>query len=222
MTLDTCHDARGVVVVVDVLRAFTTAAYAFAGGAEEIFLVSTVEEAFSLRKRNSDWLLVGEVDGLPVDGFDLPNSPSALEKLDLSSRRLIQRTTAGTQGVVSAIQSGRLFAASLCVGSATADCIRALNPEVVTFVETGVRATGGGEDDVACADYITGFLIDKPVSLTEVQKMVLNSRAAAKFSNSENRDFPEADLEHALKIDRFAFGMEVERRDELLVLRPVH
>jgi 2-phosphosulfolactate phosphatase len=54
MTLDTCHDARGVVVVVDVLRAFTTAAYAFAGGAEEIFLVSTVEEAFSLRKRNSD------------------------------------------------------------------------------------------------------------------------------------------------------------------------
>ena len=144
MTLDTCHDARGVVVVVDVLRAFTTAAYAFAGGAEEIFLVSTVEEAFSLRKRNSDWLLVGEVDGLPVDGFVLPNSPSALEKLDLSSRRLIQRTTAGTQGVVSAIQSGRLFAASLCVGSATADCIRALNPEVVTFVETGVRATGGG------------------------------------------------------------------------------
>ena len=32
-TLESCHDATGTVVVIDVLRAFTTAAYAFAAGA---------------------------------------------------------------------------------------------------------------------------------------------------------------------------------------------
>ncbi len=84
--LETCHDADGVVVVIDVLRAFTTAAYALDRGAEEIFLVSTVEEAFDLKERNSRCLLIGEVDGLPIDGFDLPNSPSALANLDLNSR----------------------------------------------------------------------------------------------------------------------------------------
>jgi len=49
VTLDGCHAANGLVVVVDVLRAFTTAATAFAREVEEIILVSTVEEAFELR-----------------------------------------------------------------------------------------------------------------------------------------------------------------------------
>ena len=102
VTLDGCHAANGLVVVVDVLRAFTTAATAFAREAEEILLVSTVEEAFELRARYPGYLLIGEVDGLPVDGFDLPNSPSTLQDLNLSSRRLVQRTTSGTQGVVRA------------------------------------------------------------------------------------------------------------------------
>ena len=58
-------------MVVDVLRAFTTTAYAFDRGAKEIILVSTIEEAFELRERDGDYLLVGEVNGLPIDGFDL-------------------------------------------------------------------------------------------------------------------------------------------------------
>ncbi len=108
VTLDTCHEADCVVVVIDVLRAFTTAAFAFDRGADEILLVSTVEEAFELQDRNSDCLLIGEVDGLPIKGFDLPNSPTAVAKMDLSSRRLIQRTTAGTQGIVLASIRGQL------------------------------------------------------------------------------------------------------------------
>ena len=35
-TLQNCHTAAGTVVVIDVLRAFTTAAYAFDAGAEDI------------------------------------------------------------------------------------------------------------------------------------------------------------------------------------------
>jgi 2-phosphosulfolactate phosphatase len=221
-TLDNCHDVGGVVVVIDVLRAFTTAAYAFDRGAEEILLVSTVEEAFELRERNSDRLLTGEVDGLPIDGFDLPNSPSALAKVDLSSRRLIQRTTAETQGVVRAMKADRIFAASLCVALPTAKRIKASRPEVVTFVETGVKAKGGGEEDVVCSDYIASLLVDRPLNVTEIKNRVLDSRAAAKFMKSGHPDFPETDLEHALQIDQFAFAMEVERRGNLLVLRPVY
>jgi 2-phosphosulfolactate phosphatase len=126
VTLDGCRAADGLVVVVDVLRAFTTAAAAFAGEVEEILLVSTVEEAFELRARYPDYLLIGEVDGLPVNGFDLPNSPSALQDLNLSSKRLVQRTTAGTQGVVRATGAERLLAASLCVASATCEYIKSL------------------------------------------------------------------------------------------------
>lgn len=49
-TLADCGDERDTVVVIDVLRAFTTAAYAFDAGVGEMLLVSTVEEAFELKK----------------------------------------------------------------------------------------------------------------------------------------------------------------------------
>ena len=75
VTLKTCQDVTGTVVVIDVLRAFTTAAYAFSAGASSISLVSTVEHAFALKERYSEALLMGEDQGLPIDGFDDGNSP---------------------------------------------------------------------------------------------------------------------------------------------------
>ncbi len=205
--------------MVDVLRAFTTTAYAFDRGAKEIILVSTIEEAFELREKDTDYLLAGEVNGLTIDGFDLPNSPSAIENLDLSNQRLVLRTTAGTQGAVLAEKADHLYVASLCVATSTAQHIRALNPEVVTFVETGVRAKGGGEEDSACADCIASLLLNSPVCVSDIHNQVLESGAAAKFLNIGSPDFPKADLEHALKMDRFQFAMKVERVDNLLVLR---
>ena len=205
--------------MVDVLRAFTTTAYAFDRGAKEIILVSTIEEAFELREKDTDYLLAGEVNGLTIDGFDLPNSPSAIENLDLSNQRLVLRTTAGTQGAVLAEKADHLYVASLCVATSTAQHIRALNPEVVTFVETGVRAKGGGEEDSACADCIASLLLNSPVCVSDIHNQVLESGAAAKFLNIGSPDFPKADLEHALKMDRFQFAMKVEKVDNLLVLR---
>jgi len=221
VTLDACHEADGVVVVVDVLRAFTTAAFAFSHGVDEILLASTVEEAFELRRQNPDCLLVGEVEGLPIQGFDLPNSPTALSGIDLRSRRMIQRTTAGTQGAVLSKKADRLFAASLCVGECTAKFIDALKPEAITFVETGVRMNGGGEEDAACSDYIADVLLNTPPNFSQIRNRVLNSRAARKFTGAANSDFPATDLEHALMIDRFDFAMEVDRGDHQLVLRAV-
>lgn len=221
VTLDGCHAANGLVVVVDVLRAFTTAATAFAREAEEILLVSTVEEAFELRARYPGYLLIGEVDGLPVDGFDLPNSPSALHDINLNSKRLVQRTTAGTQGVVRATCAERLLAASLCVASATCEYIKSLNPPSVTFVETGARGEGSGDEDVACADYIAGLLDGNPPGLDEIERRVRNSRAAQKFVGDKHSTFPRADLEQSLKVDCFDFAMEAQRSNGQLVLRAV-
>lgn len=207
-------------VVIDVLRAFTTAAHAFDRGAEEILLVSTVHEAFALREQNPDFLLIGEVNGYPIKGFDLPNSPSAIEDLDLRERRLVLRTTAGTQGVVLAAYAEHLYVASLCVATATAQCVRKLDPQTVTFVETGVRSKGGGEEDIACSDYISSLLMGAPLCINGIQNRVRASKAAAKFSDSENHAFSETDLEHALKIDRFPFAMKVAEKDSRLILTP--
>lgn len=61
--LKTCADARGVAVVIDVIRAFTTAAYAFAAGASDMVPVGTLDEARALRERFPAALLMGESHG---------------------------------------------------------------------------------------------------------------------------------------------------------------
>ena len=72
------------------------------GARREVVLVGRVEDAFALRRRWPDALVMGEVDGRRVAGFDFGNSTSAIARADLRGRRLIQRTSAGTQGVVAA------------------------------------------------------------------------------------------------------------------------
>jgi 2-phosphosulfolactate phosphatase len=47
-------EAPSVAVVVDVMRAFTVAAWAFAQGAEKIVLAESLDEALALRARHPD------------------------------------------------------------------------------------------------------------------------------------------------------------------------
>lgn len=68
--LESCHKAAGVVVVIDVLRAFSNAAYAFSCGAKEIYPVSTVDEALHFKADTSNSLACGEVGGMSPEGFD--------------------------------------------------------------------------------------------------------------------------------------------------------
>lgn len=222
-TIADCHNAEGVVVVIDVLRAFTTAAWALHRGATEILLTTTVEDAFELRSRQPGAWIMGEVNALPVDGFDLPNSPAAVAAADLHGRPLIHRTTAGTQGACRVIDADHLFAASLVVASTTAACIRALDPDRVTFVETGRRDSDAGDEDVACADYIEGLIIGSPPDLAEILARVRCSAAGRRFADPLRPEFPASDLDYALQVDRFDFAMQADRRAGRLVLAaPVH
>jgi 2-phosphosulfolactate phosphatase len=71
-------EARGIVIVIDVIRAFSVAGYAFAGGARGIWMVREVEEAQKLREREPEAWLIGEVGGRLIAGFQLNNSPSLM------------------------------------------------------------------------------------------------------------------------------------------------
>ena len=89
-----------VAVVVDALRASSTAAQLLHEGAQEIMLVRTIEEAIEAKGLWPDALLYGERGGLPPAGFDYGNSP--LEASYASDRRVIFSTTTGAGRMVSA------------------------------------------------------------------------------------------------------------------------
>ena len=225
VSLRTCAEAAGTVIVVDVIRAFTVAAHAFAAGAEDIVLVGSVEEAIALRERTPNALVMGEIDGLKPAGFDLGNSPSALDGLDLSGRHLIQRTSAGTQGIVrSSPYAETLLACSLSCASATARYAGGFSPEIVTFVITGISAGGednDGDEDAACADYVESLLLGHTPDQSAVVQRVLDSYVGRKFMDPKRPELPASDLPYCTDVDRFDFAMRVTRQNDLLVLKCV-
>jgi 2-phosphosulfolactate phosphatase len=221
-SLASCSTATDLVVAIDVLRAFTTAAYLFDKGVKEIILVSAVEEAFDLRKELPDCLILGEVNGAKVPGFDLSNSPSELMGKDLSGKRVIQRTTAGTQGVVLASNASTILTAALTNVSATARYIKELSSENVTLIQTGSHLEEGwGDEDVACADIIENLLLNRKVDWVGIAQRVRLSRSG-RYYDGTCSDFPPEDLELALDIDCFDFAMLVERENSLHSMHSIH
>lgn len=220
VTLDEAADSAGVVVVVDVLRAFTVAALALARGATAVRCVATVPEALAERTRRPGTLAMGEEQGRPVAGFDLSNSPTHLLAADVAGRPIVHRSTAGTQGVVRAAPGAEaLFAASFVCAAATARAVAALQPPQVTFVLTGVDERDG-EEDRACAEYIAALLSGGAPDAGPYLARVRASDAARLFLDGDP-DFPAADLDAATQLDAVGFALGVTLDGGAPVLRPV-
>lgn len=217
-TLETCHTATGVVLVIDVLRAFSNAAYAFSRGAKEIMLVSTVEEALALKAQIPNSKAMGEVGGLPPTGFDFGNSPTQTRELDLSGITLIQRTGAGTQGAVRSKNANIMLATSFVVARATLEYVLKYRLMEITFVITGGE---GNQEDMACAEYLEARLNGKKPDMSSFRKRVVESQDAAPHRDPLRPEFPETDLELCTDVDRFDFTMPITRKNDQLIMQAV-
>ncbi len=215
-----CASAQGLCVVIDVLRAFTTAAFAFAGGAEEIIFVSTIEEAFQKKKKDPSLLLMGEQEGKFIEGFHYGNSPNQIRLAPLSGRRLVQRTSSGTQGVIGCSHVDKILVASFVVAEATLKRIIAFNPSHVTFIVTG---RNNGDEDLALAEYLQNRLLNIPSEPSPFLSRVRSSPCAARMLDADpcEHEHGMIDLDMAVHIDRFSFAMEVFREEGELIGKKV-
>lgn len=204
----------GPVVVIDVIRAFTTAAYAFGSGAAEIYLVGDVEAAVAFKAARPGTIALGENRGLRPEGFDYPNSPAMISRVDLTGRTLVQRTSAGTRGVVAAAGAERLWAASLACASATARAVNAAALGEPTYVITGRFEDAPhttGDDDVMTADLIERARLGRPLDAAATSAALLTTNEAAKTLALGPDHCDPTDIQLAATVDAFDFAMEVER-----------
>ena len=196
----------GVTVIIDVIRAFTTCYHAFRGGATAIHPVATAEEAFALRDRVPEMLIAGEINALPVDGFDFGNSPGEISRANVRGRELIIRTTNGVAALLAVRNSARVFIAGLVNAEATAQQIRQLAPEQVLLV----ASHPSGDDDMACAEYLRGLLGGPGISLEEASQRISHSHAAEKFFDGRSPHWRPEDIELAARAEPDGMVMEVE------------
>jgi len=103
--------ADSTVVVIDVLRASTTIIHALEAGAREVMPCLDIEEAHSLAARYpaTQIVLGGERNGLPIDGFDLGNSPSEYTPFNVSDKTVIFTTSNGTRAVLACRDAKRVL-----------------------------------------------------------------------------------------------------------------
>lgn len=200
------QQARGIVVVIDVLRSFTVSAYALAGGARECRLVRTVAEARSLAQQTPGAVISAEEDALPVEGIPISNSPTLVREHDLNGRVLIQRSTAGTQVAAAAVKADDIFAASLVVARATVQACLLREPEVLTLV-----ASADHPEDHACASYMEALARGEQANLDSLLEPLHRTERYQRVSSGDWPGFPPTDLELSLQPDVFDFAMPVRK-----------
>jgi 2-phosphosulfolactate phosphatase len=200
----------GAVVVIDVIRAFTTAAAAFHSGASEIRCVEGVDDARALAAATPGALLMGEERGQRPDGFDFGNSPIQFDGVDLSGRVMIQRTTNGTRGLAW-VDAPLVLAAAAVNATATALIAATLPP--VTLVCTGSSTT----EDRTCAEHIQRLLSGEPAPVADTRNRILDAADEHRAYWTRQR-MPldeaahDADVAACAEVDRYPFAM-VGRRD---------
>ena len=206
--VDGARAATGVVVVIDVLRAFSVSAYALAGGARECLLVATLEEARELAAATPDAVLSAEANTLPISGIAISNSPTQITQADLAGRTLIQRTSAGTPAINAVADTLEVYAASLVVAQATARACMSSTADTVTLV-----ASADLPEDHACAGYIESIIAGKVLDLDELLRPLFESERYQRLAEGDWPGFPKTDLELSLSADRFDFAMRATRAD---------
>ena len=80
----------------------------------------------------------------------------------------------------------------------------------MTFVITGSRPGGWGDEDAAGADYLEELLKGRDPAPEPYLDRVRESRAGRLFTNSEKTDFKLKDLEYCLAVDSFELAMPIQ------------
>ncbi len=192
------HTARGAVVVLDIFRASNTITALLMAGAERLFLLASLEEAFALREKNPDWLLFGERKGLMLPGMDGDNSPSKASGMDLRGRTAILTTSAGTQPLPFLREAdGPVFYGCFPGAAALLSILRSLKPETVNLLPLGRETILPVVEDTAGAEYLYKSLRGEPVDFADLRAAMLASESADSLRKRGLHD----DLEFCTSLD---------------------
>lgn len=210
--IEGARKANGVAVIIDVFRAFTVGCYAYDSGAVRLIATAGIDEAFALRQKYSNSVLVGERNEKIIEGFDLGNSPTEIIKADLHGKTVIHTTTAGTQGLINAINADIVVTGSFVNAGAVVRYIKAINPEHVSLVAMGYRASLSAQEDLLCAELIKSWLFDKDIAYEEKISSLKNTSGRRFFDPGNIKFSPPTDFFLCTMVNKFNFILKAETR----------
>jgi 2-phosphosulfolactate phosphatase len=181
-------------------------------------------QALALRNAGIGQICMGEVRGRawrhqpPVsprrgeapDGFDFGNSPFEVSGVDFQGKTIIQRTSAGTQGIVAASKAKRLYASSLVTAEATVRALLTVSLGQVSLVAMGDNGINRTDEDELCAIHLRNRLEGRSGDRDSIRRLILAGGEVERFRDPARPYLHSEDVDIALDIDRYDFAVRVE------------
>ncbi len=213
-----------IAVIIDVFRAFTTAAYILEKGPSSYTVAVQQNVIVQLAARCINPLIVGKPEmGMEGELFQVPNSPTRVKKLEIAGRDVFHRTEAGVQGVLysqEALQADVVLVAGFANASATIHYIKQFQNPHVTFVPMGHRGLTPSLEDDLCAQCLSAFLEGKTFDL-KPYKPQLKEGSGSYFFSADQWQYPEKDFKRCLKKDSFSFAIRAEIKGDYALLNRI-
>lgn len=219
--IEGARNARGLTVIIDVFRAFSTSCYAFEQGIQKIYPVGDLDKALALKQSHPDYLLVGERNEQKPEGFDFGNSPTHILSKTIVEKIMVHTTSSGTQGIVNASEAAEIITGSFVNAGAIVSYIKSRNPKTVSLVCMGYACEYPTDEDTLCATYINNELQGEGNNFPEMIEQIRKGDGARFFDPEKQQWAPENDFKLCLDLNRFDFVLKVEREGELNYLRKI-
>jgi len=231
----------GLAVVVDVLRATTVMVHALASGAEAIAPCGEIDEAVRVAAElpAGSTVLGGERQGLPIEGFDLGNSPAAYTEEVCGGKTVVMTTTNGTRAILASLEAERVLVAAFVNLRATVEVL-SLNVLKVHALPVHIVCAGtdghvSAEDTLMAGALVSGLTEYREIPPGNDEAVIAASYWRDAVSRNERDGLADplsqgrggrrvlelglgADLADAARVDRFPLVAEL-RRNPLRVVR---
>ncbi len=209
--------ARGVVVVIDVFNASTTAITALAQGATSVLAVSDIAQAKALKNEHAEWLFVGEKTNRDTleSIFDVHNSSYDLLHYGdkkIAGNMVVLSTLSGTRVMAEAVNNPECDSVLTCGFSnlkATVQQLRNLGADVVTLVPVGGPDGEYAPEDSVCAMYLKNELEGFPNVIDALTHFLEGSESAGRFWGDKAQN-NEADFYTGISLDSVPFAVALE------------
>lgn len=213
--LEGAQQATGLTVIIDVFRAFSTACYLQANHAARIVPVLTAQEAHEIKASLGQAVLLGEVNGKIIPGFDYGNSPAHIKEVDFSGKTVIHRSSSGTQGLLNAVNADEVITGSLVNAEAIVRYIRAIDPPKVTLVCMGWACEHPSAEDTLCARYIQARLQGTRLDIAPAIEALKSGDGKRFFLPENQHSEPEEDFYLCTRLNQFDFVLQRRFSDQL-------
>ncbi len=219
--LEGAQKSRGLTVIIDVFRAFSTTCYAFGNGIKRIFPVGDLNTAYLMKQQNPEYILVGERNEQKPEGFDFGNSPSQLLKSNLEGKIMVHTTSSGTQGIANATNATEILTGSFVNAKAIVKYIQRKNPTEVSLVCMGYSCLYPTDEDTLLAVYLKNELEGKHNDFEAMVEKIRTGDGARFFAPEKQEWAPAADFDLCLSLNRFNFVLKVEQANGVNYLEKI-